>query len=157
MRHSQTTIHSTTVNRGMWIIPTHSKCNNQLPQTYQTSILALEQFWSPTVWRLGSQGVKRLYSMRWGPGTHRVTSQSNVWKGCEQRKEGGEALDISTLTAHQTLNWGNPWGTQHRLQQSKPFTQYTKLRFCLLQKWLAFVPQLPFQKLTGDNYLSVLL
>lgn len=82
------------------ISPTHSNFNNQLSQTYQTSILALEQFWSPTVWRLGSQGVKRLYSMRWGPGTHGVTSQSNVWKGREHREEGAEMPD--TMHPHCT-------------------------------------------------------
>lgn len=73
-----------------------SNCKSQLSQTYQTSILALEQFWSPTVRRLGSQGIKRLYPVRCGPGTHGVTSQSNVWKGHAQRKEQAETPD----TAH---------------------------------------------------------
>lgn len=160
---SQTTLCSATDNRhvcrprhsySQLTSPTHSNRSNQFSQTYQTSILALEQFWSPTVRRLGSQGVERLDPMRWGPSTHGVTSQPNICKGRTQRRGSWNAC---TPTAHQTLNWGSPRGTHRKPQQSKPFTQQTKRRFCRLQKWLANIPQSPFQILTGDNhYLSVL-
>lgn len=53
--------------------------------TYQTPILSLKEFWSSSVWRLGSQRIKRFYPMRWGTCTYRVTAQPYVCRSGKKK------------------------------------------------------------------------
>lgn len=132
--------------------PSQTYLSNKISQTYQTPILALEQFWSPSVQRLWSKGVKRLYAVRRGPGTHGVTPQPDVCKGHAHRKRELRAPD--TTHPHYTLDFKT-----RAAQRDTPKDHNKAAHLCrkqrtnsLLHKWLAFIPQLPFQKLSGDNY-----
>lgn len=78
--------------RGRGKISHHSMVSSS--RTYQTPILSLKEFWSSTVWRLGSQRIKGFYPMRWGTCTYRVTAQPYVCRRVGEKKANIRILKV---------------------------------------------------------------
>lgn len=141
MGENQTTPPSATlVSGGICIAPdtptdTYSNFNNHLSSLKLTKL----RYWpwnnfEVRLWG-GWDPRESKDFIRWDEGRAHTESLPSPMseKVMNGEKSQLRRLTPCTLYAHQTLNWGSPRGTHQRPQQSRPFMQYTKHRFCLPQ------------------------
>lgn len=144
MGKNQTTPHSATlINGGMCIAPdtpTDTITSPHIPISITTSLkLTKLRYWpwnnfEVRLWE-GWDPRESKDFIRWDEGRAHTESLPSPMseKVVNEEKSELRRLTPCTLSAHQTLNWGSPRGTHHRPQQSRPFMQHTKRRFCLPQ------------------------